>query len=82
MYTNKDASYFFNEAEKAYTSQAHYKPELCRHFFILSRALRARGNAEAAKSKLEKAEALYAEIMPSAEPTLLSLELLNTIVAP
>ena len=81
-YTNKYTSYFFDEAEKAYTSQSHYKPELCRHFFILSQALRGRGEDKTAKSTLKKAETLYAEIAPLAEPLSLSLELLNTIVAP
>ncbi|KAJ8133596.1 hypothetical protein O1611_g23 [Lasiodiplodia mahajangana] len=76
------ADFFFNEAQKAYTSQLHYKPELARHYFILSQALQGRGDQEAANIAFQKAQVLYNEIMLHNEPTSMSLESLNTLVAP
>jgi hypothetical protein len=80
--TNAGASFFFNEAYRAYTSQPHYKPELARHYFIQGQALDGRGDGEAAKRALGKAQALYNELVPQTELVTLSLELLNGIVAP
>jgi hypothetical protein len=80
--TNEYPSYYFNEAQKAYTSQPHYKPELARHYFIQSQAFQGRGDEEAAKTALQKAQALYNEVVPHNESISMSLELLNGIVAP
>jgi hypothetical protein len=79
---NENPSFFFNEAEKAYTSQSHYKPELARHYFIQSQAFKSRGDENAAETAYQKALALYDEVVPHKEPVPLSLELLNGIVAP
>ncbi|OBT69736.1 hypothetical protein VE03_00897 [Pseudogymnoascus sp. 23342-1-I1] len=76
------AEFYFKEAQAAYSSQPHYKPELARHYFILSQAFHGRGDEEAAKTALQKSQTLYKEVVPRSEPVSMSLGLLNGIVAP
>ncbi|RMJ13917.1 hypothetical protein BHE90_004373 [Fusarium euwallaceae] len=76
------ADFFFNEAQNAYTSQSHYKPELARHYFIRGQAFQRRGDEDAAKEALKEAQKLYNEVVPRNEQVVMSLQSLNKIVAP
>jgi hypothetical protein len=73
---------YFGLAQKAYESQRHFRPELARHYFIQSQALERRGDKQAAITMLNKAQTIYVQVAPQAEPAPLTLESFNGIVAP
>ncbi|KAJ5949540.1 hypothetical protein N7454_001124 [Penicillium verhagenii] len=76
------ADSLFDEAEIAYSSHIHYKPELARHYFILAESYRRREDMVSAQQAKEKSELFYKECVPHHEWRPVTLEKLNSLVAP